>query len=135
MKEYNPAEFKAVDVARDGRGVRLRFATPDDEVGVCVGPDNFRGMIPILIRAEAQRYKNAGMADAVRAFAASDASVSVCSDGKHLAITMILPEDQGRFSFEVDPQIARGLLRILAKALGEDPTPLPNPHGNRALPH
>ena len=58
----------------------MRFATPDDEVGVRVGPDNFRGMIPILIRAEAQRYKNAGMADAVRASAASDASVPVCSD-------------------------------------------------------
>jgi hypothetical protein len=126
-KDY-PAEFRVIDVARDGKSMRLRFATIDGEIGVCVAPDNLSGMIPLLLRAEAQGYKNAGVPDAIRPFITSDAAVSVCPDGKHLTISMILPGDRGRIGFHVDRQIARGLLRILAKALGETAAPLPRSH-------
>ena len=107
MKEYKGA-FQGVDVARDGKSMRLRFATVDGEIGVCVAPKNLSGMIPVLTRAEAQGYKNAGIPDAAQTFDTSDARVSVCPDGKHLAITMILPGDQGRFGFQLDPHLAGG---------------------------
>ena len=127
MKEYKGA-FQGVDVARDGKSMRLRFATVEGEIGVCVAPKNLSGMIPVLTRAEAQGYKNAGIPDAAQTFVTSDARVSVCPDGKHLAITMILPGDQGRFGFQLDPHLAGGLLRILARALGEAVGPRPTPH-------
>ena len=125
--EFKEAEFRAVDVARDGKTMRLRFAILGGEIGLCLAPGNLSGMIPVIIRAEAQGYKKAGIPDAVRPFVASDVGVSVCQDRKHLVISMILPEDRGRIGFQVDLQIARGLLRILAKNLG-DTGSLPTPH-------
>jgi hypothetical protein len=127
IREFKEAEFTAVDVARDGKTVRLRFASSDGEIGLCLAHDNLSGMIPVVIRAEAQGFKNAGIPDAVRPFVTSDAGVSVCPDRKHLVITMILPGDRGRIGFQIDPQTARGLLRILAKNLG-DAGLVPTPH-------
>lgn len=127
MKEYK-AEFRAVDVARDGKSIRMRFQTVDGEIGLFIAPENLSALIPVLIRAEAQGYRNAGLPDAVRPLVTADAAVSVCQDGRHLDITMILPEDRGRIGFQVDPHIAQGLLRILAKALGDTAPPVPRPH-------
>lgn len=115
--EYREAAFAAVDVARDGKSMRLRFNTANGEIGLCVTPDNLSGMITLLLCAEAQGYKKADIPDAIRPLVTSDVGVSVCQDGKHLTITMILPGDRGRIGFQVDPKIAQGLMRLLAKDL------------------
>jgi hypothetical protein len=126
--EHKGAAFEAIDVARDGKSMRVRFAAVDGEISVSVPPDNLSQMIPVLIRAEAQGYKNAGIPNALRVFATSDVRVSVAPDRKHLDIAMILPEDAGRIGFRVDLRNARGLLRIVAEALRAAGAPLPTPH-------
>jgi hypothetical protein len=127
MEQYTGVEFRAVDVARDGHSMRLRFKSRNGEISLCISPSNLSGMIPLLLRAEAQGYKNAGSPNAVRPLVTSDVGVSISNGGKHLAITMVLPEDRGRIGFQVDPHICRGLMRLLSLNLGE-PGSLPMSH-------
>ena len=124
MKEYKTTGLKGLTIGKDGKVMRLEMRTTSGDVGFFLPSSALAGLIPVLVKAEADARQVSGMGGVTNVFRAQEVAVSIPADKDGLVLTLTLPQGlDGGMGFRIDIETARRLLQTLAALMPQSDEP------------